>query len=863
MKACRKFQADLALSRALGRATMNTGWRPPLNRLLLGSELIFASLLLTSSSAAAAAVPYVQLRSFTARGNSGTTPDGPLLEGSDGALYGVTHGGGAYPDPWFYGGLGGTVFKINKDGSGHTVLHQFGQITDGAMPQGGLLESSDGALYGTTSYGTNYSTSGTVFRINKDGSGYRILHQFASNSDGYYPQSSLVEGSDGGLYGLCSLGGAIPGAFQGTVYRISTDGSDYRILHSFEGAPDGQDPVTVLAGGDGTLYGCTWAGGTGSALPTDQGEGIVFKLNIDGTGYNVLHTFDREVDGVALPVSLTEGPNGSLVGTDEYGELFSLNKDGSGFFVLRESATRNNAQPVAFGSTRNGGTNEAGTLFRLNGDTDSYFVIHTFAGDQPTGVFQARDGFLYGMTALGGSNHLGTVFKLDAEGADYALLHTFSGGEGNYPQSGLIQGSDQALYGTLSAGGQKDQGAIFKISRDGSGYTELWQDFGTSPGASGPGAVQIIEGKDGALYGTTQWSGAGSGTVFRLNKDGSGYEILHRFADQLAIDGQYPIAPLVEDSAESLYGTTPAGGTSNHGTIFSIHPDGSHYQLLYSFEIPNGGSKAALVSASDGALYGTSLYGGNTNQGGFMDPTSGVGTIFKLNKDGSGYTVLYSFGASTNDARFPLALIEAGDGELYGTASGGGHFTNGAVFKLNKDGCGYSVLHDFGNGSDGQYPQGSLMEGIDGALYGLTSAGGTFGDGTAFKLNKDGSGYRQLVSFGDGPQDGVGPVGLVEGQDGTFYGLTAMGGTQNLGSVFKVYPTETPLMMGVVLREGAAVVSFSGEAGYAYQIQRSNDFHFWSVVDSIIMPAAGVYTSTDRSPDLFHAAYRVMWVPSR
>ena len=158
-----------------------------------------------------------------------------------------------------------------------------------------------------------------------------------------------------------------------------------------------------------------------------------------------------------------------------------------------------------------------------------------------------------------------------------------------------------------------------------------------------------------------------------------------------------------------------------------------------------------------------------------MDGWTGNGTVFKLNKDGSGYAVLYNFGSQGNDGYLPDAVIEGSDGALYGTTQSDGWTGNGTVFKLNKDGSGYAVLYNFGSqGNDGAYPCAGVVEGSDGALYGTTQWGGRTGNGTVFKLNKDGSGYAVLYNFGSQGNDGANPAaGLVEGPDGALYGTNA------------------------------------------------------------------------------------------
>src|SRR5207245_897441 len=175
----------------------------------------------------------------------------------------------------------------------------------------------------------------------------------------------------------------------------------------------------------------------------------------------------------------------------------------------------------------------------------------------------------------------------------------------------------------------------------------------------------LIQGSDGALYGTTLVGGSNdAGTVFTLNKDGSGFRVLHSFAGSGG-DGQHPFAGLIEGSDGAMYGTTVGGGSNGVGTAFTLNRDGSCYGVLFSFR-PDGSDgqnpSAGLLEGSDGTLYGTTYNGGS----------NGVGTVFKLNKDGRAYTAVLSFGGLGSDgANSSAGLVEGRDWARYGTTVGG------------------------------------------------------------------------------------------------------------------------------------------------------------------------------------------------
>jgi uncharacterized repeat protein (TIGR03803 family) len=377
----------------------------------------------------------------------------------------------------------------------------------------------------------------------------------------------------------------------------------------------------------------------------------------------------------------------------------------------------------------------------------------------------------------------------------------------------LIEGRDRNLYGTLCAGGREGEGVVFKLNKDGSGYTVLHDFTGYFSGEDGSWPQGVVEGSDGALYGTTQLGGhpgsaqygTGSGTVFKVNKDGSGYAVLHRFSG-LSGDGIAPWAGLVQGRDGAFYGTTLEGGTRNAGTIFKLNRDGGGYVVLHSFpgsEADGDRPMAGLLVGSDGVLYGTTDGGGSGHSG----------TVFKLNPDGSGYTLLHSFADKPSDGRFPRSsLVEGRDGTLYGTTQMGGTNEAGAVFKLKKDGSGYRVLHHLLAGSlvskpdpqglmrgvlngvptrfsgegEGTGPTG-LVQGSDGAFYGTAEQKGKNGGGTAFKLNPDGSDFTILHNFPGTEGDGQNPCGsMVQGSDGALYGMTSISSTNNSGTVFRL-----------------------------------------------------------------------------
>ena len=345
----------------------------------------------------------------------------------------------------------------------------------------------------------------------------------------------------------------------------------------------------------------------------------------------------------------------------------------------------------------------------------------------------ATDGFwFYGTTEKGGASGFGTAFAMKPDGSDYGKIHDFpaNAGDGKIPQSSLLLDTG-LLYGMTLIGGAQGFGTLFSMSRDGTGYARLhsfWDPAILNDGASPHGAL-VADGS--LLYGMTQGGdSSGCGTVFSIQSDGSDYKKLHNFCDPAVDhDGQEPwVAILVHNSM--LYGTTRNGGTQNSGIIFSMNPDGSGYKKLHDFGDPaiaDDGLMPFGSLISDGSkLYGMTPEGGS-GQGG----ANKKGTVYSVNPDGSGYTILHNFTGSATDGGSPNGDLTFVGNTLYGMTYTGGAFGAapgyGVIFSLNPDGSNFTVVHNFaGAPDDGRAPLGSLL--LSGnTLYGTITYGGSYG----------------------------------------------------------------------------------------------------------------------------------------
>ncbi len=386
------------------------------------------------------------------------------------------------------------------------------------------------------------------------------------------------------------------------------------------------------------------------------------------------------------------------------------------------------------------------------------------------GLLQDSSGAFIGSTYSGGGIG-GVVFKLaPARHGTYAesVLYTFGGNtDGDSPNGPLIEDAGGSIYGSTDFGGSsacfgEGCGTVYKLTPAGSGaYTEsilyVFSDAGDGAHPYGP----LVADAGGALYGTTEYSGSGGcvsdhcGAIFKLTPAGSGAyteSIIYVFTGGKG--GQYVSPGLLVDASGALYGTTGAGGAPNLGVAFKLTPQSGTYveTVLHTFRGRDGATPdGALIADAAGDLYGATADGGEiTNTGcSVLGRAPGCGAVFELSPHGGGYveTVLHRFSPSEGLQVQPGLLADA-HGDLFGAARLGGScsFSGqggcGTAFELVPRGGRYTlrVLRDFAGGvNDGLQPNGNIVQGADGALYGTTILGGGtgcvgLGCGTVYRL---------------------------------------------------------------------------------------------------------------------------------
>ncbi|HUD49183.1 MAG TPA: choice-of-anchor tandem repeat GloVer-containing protein [Candidatus Baltobacteraceae bacterium] len=838
------------------------------------APVLFAGILaLLPVTSHGAGVSVINLHSFDVF-LSGEVPYSSLVQGSNGLFYGTTFQGGS--------ANAGVIFEVASNGAVNT-LYTFTNGVDGCFPQAGLLLANDGNFYGTSVEGGTNGT-GALFRITPAGV-FNSLYSFTAapksyeNPDGAYPAGSLLQASDGNLYGTASTGGANA---SGTLFKITLGGS-FQLVYAFSalgtnGAnSEGSDPeAPLIQGADGNLYGTAYAGGA-------NGYGTVFAYNLSHSQISSLHSFQNAADGANPMAPVAQGTNGDFFGTtsqggsDTNGALFKITSEGA--FTPLYSFTNgiDGANPVAplvqgadgnFYGTAASSRSGFGTVFEVT--TNGIFTpLYAFTGENDganpaAGLVQAADGLFFGTTSEGGSNNAGAVFSITSTGAFAPVMSFMGGGDGSDPQAPLVQGTNGNFYGTAYQGGKAGDGVVFELTAN--GVFTLLHSFTNGQDGAFP-ASGLTLGTDGNLYGSTFVGGANdSGVLFKMTQQGA-LTVLHSLTGRT--EGNRPVGALVQGTNGNFYGAANQGGDSGispyyypYGTIFEMTSGGT-VTTLYTFTNGYDGAypRGGVALGTDGNFYGTATSAGTPVYD--VNPTPlTFGTIFKITPDGV-LTPLHRF---TNgvDGGVPLSkLVQGAGGNFYGTASTGGTNNHGTVFTVTPAGS-FTPLYSFTNGIDGAAPNAGLILGPGGNLYGTAAAGGAYGMGTIFEISSNG-GFTALYSF-EGTNDGSTPMApLVLGTDGNFYGTASLGGESDSGTAFKLeLPTlAAPLFTSIVSGSALTAVTWSTVAGQMYQLQVAADLtqNAWANLGIPTNGTGGLASFADTNRGNVQRYYRVYTYP--
>jgi len=642
-------------------------------------------------------------------------------------LWSTTSSGGLYSN-------GGTIFKMDSSGNNHSIEKDF-VVNDCKNPTyTELLEMNDGSFYGMSKFGGVWN-SGVIFQYNPITNIYTKKINF-DLTKGTYPEASLIQAIDGKLYGMTSQGGTNN---EGVLFQYDPITNVYAKKLDFSNSLMGRFPLgSLIQASDGNLYGLTSAGG-------NNGAGVLFQYN------PVADVYTKKID-----FNFTNGQSPS-------GTLLQAN-DG-----------------MLYGLTKVGGTNNYGVLFQYNINTNSLIVKVNFTGgvngNNPFGsLIQASDNMLYGFTEFGGTDGTGVLFQYNLSSNTFTKKSDFSVINGRSPKGQLIQANDGNLYGLAPQSGTNNNGVLFQYNL----ISEVLVpkiNFSNQINGSFPQG-SLMQASDGKLYGMTNSSNINSigndGTIFQYNVTSN--SLVNKLVFGLATNGAMPITNLLKLNDGKLLGVTQVRGINNEGVLYEYNPSIKSYtkKIDFSSVVTGKFPSGALIQASNGKIYGVATDGG----------IYANGVLFEYDKIAN--TLIKKVDFSSLIGRSPEgSLVEASDGNLYGTTRNGGVNDKGVLFQYDPITNAYLKKYDFSGIIDGELPNGGLIQASDGNLYGLTQSGGANNFGVLFQYNLSNNTYTKLIDF-SGSLNGAKPLSsLIQASDGYIYGMTRNGGINDFGVIFR------------------------------------------------------------------------------
>jgi uncharacterized repeat protein (TIGR03803 family) len=528
----------------------------------------------------------------------------------------------------------------------------------------------------------------------------------------------------------------------------------------------------LLQGPDGTFYGVTDSGGAGGPQGFSAG-GTIFQLTEAGV-FTQLHTFNSSGDYWGPSSNLIRTPDGSLYGVagarnvgmaQSPGAIFRRTPDGAVVFIhafAEEDGVGGRLMFQDSDGTIVGTLRRAVFRVTLSGGVTMIRTFSTGEGTAIDGVMKTSDGRLFGLATDGGITSRGVIFAMTGTGTLTGLNPFIVDDEPSEPIGPLVAGSDGSVFGLSCRGGLVNAGTVFK--RSASGTVTTLHSFAFLDGAC---PYTLIRGADGHLYGAAIVGGlSGRGTIFRLSETGA-FSVVHTFTGSMA----FPYS-LRQTRDGRLIGSTFYGGADGGHAVFRMTTTGTLTQI-HSFA--NGCVPQATVEGPDGSLYGTTRFCGENR----------AGTLFRISTTGV-IATLSPLGHPL-DGYLPGPLTRGSDGRLYATMEAA---TSGPGTFVSSDLAGNVTTHYRLTPADGDRPVWGVIEGGDGAFYGVTFGSQSLYDdadvnaGTVFRVTTGGAFtllHKFVYATGSKP---LGPV--VQTPDGAIVGTTFRGGSGRQGVLFRI-----------------------------------------------------------------------------
>lgn len=628
---------------------------------------------------------------------TGGLPLGNLIEVANGIFYGMTAWGGANDL--------GTIFEYNLNTNVYTKKIDFDGFGKGSNPFGSLLKASNGKLYGFASEG-GAQYAGTLFELDITTNSFQKKVDFAGSSanpnNAGTPRGHFIQASNSKLYGLSYDGG---NQANGAIFEYDIIADTCITVFNFDGATHGKYPYgSLMQASNGKLYGTTHEGGIANG-------GVIFEFDLlSHTCNNKFNFYTNAGDPGVHPFgNLVQAPDGNLYGMTEggganysgalykfnptsgaYSRMFSFNSTSG---MAPHGSLINGPGNKLYGMTRSGGVSNSGVLFDYNPATNVYTKKFDFSdaidGQYPQGALtKASNGKFYGMTNSGGAHNGGTLYEFDPLTQAYVKKIDFLDSlGGTYPVGSLIEALPGKLYGVTTTNGGSafmGNGVIFEYDMSTNTLIEKFVFPNNGQIGFNPCGA-LLKASNGKLYGTTSGGGINNqGTLYEYDLSTAAVTTLTNFA---GFNGQSISSP-IEAPNGKLYGL--AGGIA-----YSYDPTTTTYTLVSAVGATSGTRTGPLTLAANGKMYGMTTDGGVNSKG----------TILLCNPATNSYYKVADF---NNMGVFPGAsphgaMTLAPDGNLYGVTTEGGLYNQGIIFKFDPSTNSLSKVLDF-NGLNGRSP---------------------------------------------------------------------------------------------------------------------------------------------------------------
>lgn len=657
---------------------------------------------------------------------------GRLCLANNGKFYGMTYTGGTYNM--------GVLFEYDPTKGTYTRKVDFNGSSNGKYPSNSLMQASNGKLYGVTFNGGT-ADKGVLFEYDI-ATGILSKKIDFSTTTGISPTGRLLQAKNGKLYGTATEGGK---KNKGTLYEYDINTTSLIKLLDFDAKLNGSGPIgDLIQASNEKIYGLTYEGG-------ENAKGVLFEYDITSKTFTKKLDFDGTSTGSYPAGGLLEASNQKLYGatinggSKDEGILFEYNTASAAFNKLLDFDGDDLGGRPRGGLTQglNGnlyGLTERpmrGQLFEYNintGIVDGHVTFNE-TNTFPSGTLaMANNGQLYGCTMLGGKNRTGTFFRYTPNTNTFQQLFSFGGSiNGTMPNAGLLKESDELVYGTTTAGGTYGDGTLFQFNPKTNAYTKLIDFDGSAKGSKPSG--KLIKASNGKYYGLTSRGGKiDAGVLFEYDPATNLFNKKYDFEGQGK--GIFPVGSLVQSTNGKLYGCTEQDGLGGYGSIFEYDITTNTFNKRMEFNGSKGSSCLGSLVEVNNLLYGITQFGGPNNKG----------VLFEYNPNTNSYINRVDFNESGNGYYPKGALLKSKNNLLFGTTTLGGDYDGGIIFEYDPAINDFSKKYDFDK-INGGTPTGTLFQASNGNLYGSTIKGGATDEGVLFECKPSNGFYTKLASF--------------------------------------------------------------------------------------------------------------------